>query len=167
MFVDAARAKDMERMKIILQEKPSAIGSKDPADEEKSAIHVAVETKDYDMLRWLIKQPLVDINISDVFGQSALFNAIKTKDLDLVKFLIEECNFNIEHLELQERTPLYYACSIGALNIVEYLISKEADVNAMTRMGRTAISKTCWNGEYETLALLVKHPKANFEMRDS
>ncbi len=40
-------------------------------------------------------------------------------------------------------------------------------MNSATRMGRTALTKACWNGEIETVRLLLSHPGVDLEIRDS
>ena len=98
------------------------------------------------MIKYLRQQPHVDFNMNDIDNESPLYEAIELSDLDLVKYLIEECGADINHREIMERTPLYFSCSLGAYEIAEYLIQRRADINAVTKIKRSVLSKTCWNG---------------------
>ena len=42
-----------------------------------SAVHIAVENKDYDMLKFLVNKQYVDFNMNDVDKCSPLFYAIE------------------------------------------------------------------------------------------
>jgi ankyrin repeat protein len=55
-----------------------------------------------------------------------------------------------------ERTPLYFSCSLGAYEIAEYLIQRGADINAVTKIKRSVLSKTCWNGQEKFTKLLLE-----------
>ena len=93
--------------------------------------------------------------MNDIDNESPLYEAIEKYDLDLVRYLIEECGADINHREVQLRTPLYFCCSKGAYEIAEYLISKGADVNCVTLIKRSVLSKTCWNGQDKFTKLLL------------
>ena len=117
--------------------------------EMKSAAHIACENQDIQMLKFLKEQKFVDFNMIDSVEETPIYTAIKLGNIEIVTFLVEECGVNIEHREVQQRSPLYYSSSKGTLrnlHITKYLVSKGANVNAKTAMGRSALLKATWNG---------------------
>lgn len=113
------------------------------------------------MLKFLKEQKYNDFEYADGDGETALFEALYQKDLQMARFLVEECGVDIEHREVQDRSPLYYACSVGQLESARYLISRGANVNALTAMGRTALTKAAWNGEHEMVKVLLEDPNVD------
>ena len=53
------------------------------------------------------------------------------------------------------------AATLGNIETLEYLVGLGCDVNAETNLKRTALTKVCWMGKADTLAVLLKHPKVN------
>lgn len=166
-LLDAVRSGNIEECRKILALTPNAIRSRDGKKGEESAYHIAVQRRDFEMLKLFKEQPAGDFEMADANGETALFEALYQKDMEMVTFLVEECAADIEHREEQDRTPLYYACSVGELPFARYLISKGADVNALTSMGRTALTKAAWNGEHEMVKALVEHPNVDLQVCDS
>ncbi len=63
---------------------------------------------------------------------------------------------NIEHRDLQGRTPFYWACHLGNLQIIQFLISKGADINAKSNLGRSPLGKTAYLGKWEVVNFLLQ-----------
>ena len=166
-FLEAVRSKNIAECERILGVRAMSIRSKERKGRLESAVHIACRNKDYGMLEFLRARPNVDFNMDDVDQESPLYEAIYQKNLEMVKYLVEKCGANIEHREIQNRSPLYYSCSVGALEIAQYLISAGADVNAITLISRTALSKACWNGQHQFVAMLLEHPQIDHSIGDS
>ena len=69
----------------------------------------------------------------------------------------------MEHREFQDRTPLYVAASNGEVNILRYLLEQGCDVDVPTKLGRSALSKACWNGRIDVVEILVNSPGINLD----
>ena len=48
-----------------------------------------------------------------------------------------------------------------------YLIEKGADINAVTKIGRSVLSKTCWNGQDKFTKLLLGQEGILMGLKDS
>jgi hypothetical protein len=56
---------DVDTCKKILENKPKAIRSVDRKGKFKSAPQIAIENKDWTMLKFLASQPFIDFEITD------------------------------------------------------------------------------------------------------
>jgi ankyrin repeat protein len=64
----------------------------------------------------------------------------------------------IEAKDIQERTPFYFAVTEGDLHIIRYLYEKGADINNKSKLGRSALSKSCYLGLIDVVAFLIGCP---------
>jgi ankyrin repeat protein len=53
------------------------------------------------------------------------------------------------------------------MDIIIYLLTKGVDVNASTRIGRTSLAKSCWNGQSHIVKLLLDQPGIDIEAKDN
>jgi ankyrin repeat protein len=97
-----------------------------------------------------------EVDSVDEKGCTPLYYAIKKESIEICECLIQ-AGANYDFKDTQLRTPLYFASSLYKL--INYFLDKGADVNARTRLGRTALIKACWNGQYETTRCLLKCSK--------
>lgn len=166
-FIEAVKAGNVEEAARLLEQNPRIIRAREGKGRNESGPHIATTNKDYKMLELLKSQKFVSFNLNDIDNETPIFEAIHQKDLKLVKYLVEECGADIEHREIQDRTPLYHSCSVGCLDISEFLISKGADINAKTKIGRTCLAKSCWNGHHEIVKFLLQYEQADTETQDN
>lgn len=131
----------------------------------KTLAHLACKYKELDLLKLLIKYE-ADLEAIDFEFMTPIFEAVIGGDLDLCKFLIEEKKVNLEHKEIQNRTAFYWTACNGDLEMLKYLIYKNVDYNITSSMGRTPLSKACWNGKTSLVELLVKLPKIEINKPD-
>ncbi|BES92174.1 multiple ankyrin repeats single kh domain [Nesidiocoris tenuis] len=73
--------------------------------------------------------------------------------LEVANFLIK----NGAEIELGASTPLMEAAQEGHLELVRYLLEANADVNAQTQTGDTALTYACENGHTEVAKLLLQY----------
>uniref|UniRef100_A0A0A9WC50 Ankyrin repeat and KH domain-containing protein 1 n=1 Tax=Lygus hesperus TaxID=30085 RepID=A0A0A9WC50_LYGHE len=73
--------------------------------------------------------------------------------LEVANFLIK----NGAEIELGASTPLMEAAQEGHLDLVRYLLEANADVNAQTQTGDTALTYACENGHTEVAKLLLQY----------
>src|SRR6185295_10445127 len=81
--------------------------------------------------------------------------------LAAVKYLVEELHVDVNAFDHEGNTALHHAAARGDVEMIQYLVSKGADVNAVTREGKTTADMA--NGPVqriqpwpEALALLEK-----------
>jgi ankyrin repeat protein len=131
----------------------------------KTLIHIACRKGNLELLKFLCDLG-ADLESIDFEYMTPLFEAVICKNKDIVKFLVEEKKVNIEHKEIQDRTAFYWVACNGDIDMIKYLIDKNAEPNGVSRMGRTPLSKACWNGKIEVVEILVKLPQIKINEGD-
>lgn len=58
------------------------------------------------------------------------------------------------------------AASTGDIDVLEYLIQRGCDVDIPTKLGRSPLSKACWNGRIDAVETLLKAPGINLDRKD-
>lgn len=61
---------------------------------------------------------------------------------------------------------LYRAASNGEVAILRFLLEKGCSVDVPTKLGRSPLSKACWNGRVDVVEILVKSPGINLNRKD-
>ena len=69
-------------------------------------------------------------------------NNVPNNFLNVVKYMIEELGTDLNMPDAWGYTPLHYAAVRGDNPLIEYLVSKDADVNAITRLGQSVVDMT-------------------------
>ncbi len=65
-----------------------------------------------------------------------------------------------------ERTPFYFACTEGDLPTIRYLYEKGCDINNKSKLGRSALSKTCYLGLLDVVNFLMNCPGIILNSKD-
>jgi len=155
--VSITRSEKLERQHDESPENTSSNSKKKEAKKlpiEQTPLHIACDLNDIKMVKILIERG-AKVNSGDRDNMTPLYYAILRSNQELCDYLLEK-GADLEHRECQYRTPLYWTASLGELDMLEYLIKKGANVNAASKLGRTALSKACWNGQTHIVLRLLK-----------
>ena len=131
----------------------------------KTLIHLACSTADVESFKILMKYNC-DLEAFDFENMTPLYDAIYSGNILFVDNLLTNYNLNINHREIQNRTPFYWASCTGNIPMIKYLLTKNIDINATSSMGRTPLSKACWNGREDTVKLLCSQPNIKVNIPD-
>ena len=119
-------------------------------------LHFAVYWDNHDMVEIAIKSGY-NVNSADFMGATPLSVAVFLNDKEMIELLLKNgANTNI-HSNIEKWTPLIRAANKGSIDICKILIEHGADVNAKTRVGRTALHNAVQNGNLELVKLLIAH----------
>jgi len=127
---------------------------------EQVSLHIACDKLDFPMVKILIERG-ANPNSEDRDGMTPLYYAILRRATEICDYLLDN-GAELEHKECQDRTPLYWASSLGETEMLDYLMRKGANVNAISKLGRTALSKACWNGQLSVVKKLLQCKNVSF-----
>lgn len=131
----------------------------------KTLAHLACRMRNMRLLKLLLQYE-ADLEAIDFEYMTPIYEAVITGDFSLCRFLIDDLKINLEHREIQNRTAFYWVACNGYVAMIKYLITKGCDVNVASKMGRTPLSKACWNGKKEVVEILVNQPNIEINSPD-
>ena len=94
-----------------------------------TALHIAASDRQYSLIMLLLKNPALDLNKLDSYGDTALHIAIWSRNLEAVK-LLHAAGADLEIVDRCGRTALLLALQYWRVEIMEFLIRNGANVNA-------------------------------------
>eukprot|EP00118_Oscarella_pearsei_P004764 m.20793 g.20793 ORF g.20793 m.20793 type:complete len:1170 (+) comp28085_c0_seq1:96-3605(+) len=100
----------------------------------------------------------------DDFGSSNLHTAAGRGDRRKLSSLVKQ--YGVNHRDSFGRTALMYAVVGGHVKCCQMLIRQKADVNAVDRLGMSALLLAAQHNRDEVLKLLLKHPQLNLSGSD-
>ena len=116
-----------------------------------TGIRVASKKGYVDIVRLLIEHG-ADVNVNDIYEDTALILATKNNHADVVRLLLEKGAFT-DYLDNQEQlTALDFACAGGYVDICRLLIAKGANVHEFF-----CIQSACRYGHEEVVRLLLEN----------
>ena len=98
--------------------------------------------------------------------QTVFFRVCVSEPIAVVEYLLQNCKPNVNDRcyyydqdidkseSVHEAFPLWYAARKGKLELTKLLIEHEADVNARTRRGLTAMHTACLENDFEIVKVL-------------
>jgi len=82
----------------------------------------------FDSIKKIIKNKLVDINYKNEYNKTGLIYASKSGHINIVKFLVENgANLNIQ--DVNQNTALMHAIFYNNVDVIEYLIIQGSDLS--------------------------------------
>jgi len=171
-FVFEAMMENIESMESILKEKPVDINAiiKLPNTNKTFGFGLliwAISAKEIELVKLLLKQPNIDVNVKGTKGDTALIIAIEEGYTDIVKLLLDRpIDVNIQNEE--GYTALIIAVNTVLRNslmgissshkeIVKLLLKREdINVNISTKEEETALLVAASGGDIEIVEMLLK-----------
>ena len=132
----------------------------------KTALHISIERRHYDLVDILLKAGL-SVNATSDKGETPLHLC---NDLEASKKLIEfgAC-INIRNT--REETPLHTSTKYQSVSLMEYLLTLGADVNATDKEGETALANVTkfgfCNAKFTDMAKLLLKFGADVNIQDA
>ena len=90
------------------------------------------------MVSLFIKNPDIDVNKRDSFGNTLLHKACEKKDLEMVRILLAK-GAQVDIANEMELTPLLIACDQDDTEVAKLLLEKGANPQVKNAFGRTPL----------------------------
>jgi len=103
-----------------------------------TALHIAAEKENTDILEDLLAHPRIKINLGDEDGQTALHHAARFNRTGAISKLIA-AKATVDARDKWQATPLMTASQNGRLESVNLLLDSQADPNALDHQKRGAL----------------------------
>lgn len=113
------------------------------------------DNKKYTAVAQALLDANADVNISNIYGQTALMDAVQYADINLAeKIILKGADINAKNNAGE--TALTLAVKQNRYNVVNLLIRNGADVNVVNQNGQTALMEAAQNGQTQMAKLLIK-----------
>ncbi|KAF3037360.1 hypothetical protein E8E12_006488 [Didymella heteroderae] len=120
-----------------------------------SVLYTAVRTGSLDVVKRLVQQDNLKINVVDEEGNSPLRLAAEQHDKSIFKVLVDERRTNPDIEDGQGRSLLSWAAEVGNVTVVMTLLNtKRVNVNHLDPAGLTPLDKAQQNGHRMIAAIL-------------
>ena len=140
---------------------------------KSSPLHVACMHGKLQVVRFLVRDLLVDASMADKSENHVLLLACRNGHVDVVQYLVEEGNADTDCVCSRGSNALMLACYFGHINVVRYLICQNCvNVNLISvineRYSRGAVAAlhiAVRHGYLEIVRYLVMYGQADLELR--
>lgn len=135
-------------------------------DGRTPAIHAA-QNGNIEIVNALIKAG-ADLNIKDKSGYSPLLLAAHYGYTEIVQALwAEKGKVDIDIVDIDEVTPLMHAIYNDKIEAAQFLISNISNINAVNKLGQTALMMAAQEGRKEIIEILVKRKDVDIDLADN
>jgi ankyrin repeat protein len=150
---DAVRSGDLAKVKALLKSHAEWLNS--PDQNQKTPLHLALESGHIDMARYLIEQG-ADINLKDKDKATPLYNAAYLGNLEILDLLLKKGASSINEGNFRGQTPLHFACEKGHPEVATLLLDAGANIEAKDMLGRTPLMITAMSRNMEVVKILIQ-----------
>lgn len=124
---------------------------------------LAIKDRSNNVIELLLKDPKIDVDLSNKSGETPLMIASIDGNLPLVKTLVLQNKALLDHISW---TPLHYACAKGHLEVAQFLIANGATVDSMSLGNTTPLMMAVQSGN-EQLVKLLLDKGADLQLRNA
>lgn len=146
----------------------AAEGVNAPDADGWTPLHIAARTGDIDVVRDLIAQPIIDVNVKNRWKSTPLMIAAGSGSLEIVELLLRHPRTQVDlQAEYYGRTALIEASLKGHLHVVKALVMHGANINATDKTGRnSALIEAIKHGHINVATFLLRSGLVDFSQDD-
>lgn len=123
----------------------------------QTLLHLAVSSKDLEMVKNVCKYNVIDINRKDIDGNTALLLALKQNSPQICEYLLGLPNIDTNAQDKDLDAPIHICARLGLTGICENLIKDEkTDLNLVNNKNCTALFLATKGGFPDVALLLLK-----------
>ena len=124
---------------------------------------LAIKDRSNNVIELLLKDPKIDVDLSNKSGETPLMIASIDGNLPLAKTLVLQNKALLDHISW---TPLHYACAKGHLDVAQFLIANGATVDSLSLGNTTPLMMAVQSGN-EQLVKLLLDKGADLQLRNA
>lgn len=117
---------------------------------------IASEKGYSEIVKLLLDQEKIDVNVVDSFGEPSLIKASEHGHLEIVKLLLQN-NAKVDQINDDEQSALLLAAKRGHPEIVNLLLAAGADNSVVDQNGMTALEWAVYKNHKEIVKTLLDH----------
>ena len=110
-----------------------------PAYENKTALSWAAAEGSEESIELLLKQPSIELDVPDKFGQTPLLRAADAGHTKCIRMLLDK-GASVKHVDNEGRTALSLAAIKGHKVVAKLLLKNKAEINAQDKKGNTPLA---------------------------
>ena len=140
--------------------------------EGKTALYMASDSRNLDMIKALLRHPEIDLNFEDYGNKCPIFLGMFWDDEELVKLSLRgKFDFNVVDPDQDNKTPLIFGCWRDSIKSVMMFMSDPrctgAVLNHKDDYGRSALKYAVQNGLPRMVSILMMHPDIDINTESS
>ena len=139
--------------------------------QDENDLLAAAETSDVVMVRRILNEKDVNVNICDKYGVTPLMHAVLNRNIYILELLLKN-GADTDMKNDSGKTALMYAANRDT-NIIRFLVESCADINAQNLDGKTALMYNVLNdadvnkrNNYNKTALTMAEENKNYSMAE-
>jgi ankyrin repeat protein len=159
-FAKAAKFDDVTLVKSLLSKgvNPNSVDANG-----NPMLILAIKDRSNNVIELLLKDPKIDVDLSNKSGETPLMIASIDGNLPLAKTLVLQNKALLDHISW---TPLHYACAKGHIDVAQFLIANGATVDSLSLGNTTPLMMAVQSGN-EQLVKLLLDKGADLQLRNA
>lgn len=128
---------------------------------------MAVQNRQIEMIKMLIKQGRISINEVDSQQRTAVHHAIFQGDVACLQTLLLNENLDLNKADFEGNTPLLLATGLNKTEHIKVLLKdKRVNKNVSNNIGNSLFILMCEKGDLEIVKMLLNDPDIDLNKRD-
>jgi ankyrin repeat protein len=152
----AVKAGDLEKVKLLIKEKPQLVFSRDNVNGMTPLFMAIVQYGNRKDMACFLLANKAEVNAKTANGSTPLHAAVWRDDKEVLQ-LLPANGAKVNAKDNTGWTPLHWAAYHGYKEIAELLLAKRAEVNAKNNDGSTPLQAAVWQERMDIAELLRQH----------
>ncbi|XP_046571007.1 ankyrin repeat domain-containing protein 50-like [Haliotis rubra] len=126
------------------------------SNKKETILHIACGGENVDIVKYLMKHDIVDIDSRDMDGWTPVMNAVRDGQKDMFNLLVSK-GADLSQVRDDKQTILHMACGGGNTEIIKYLLKHTTvDIDSRDTNGWTPVMQAAIDGHKDVFDVLVK-----------